>query len=194
MAAVSIKNSVHMYFLENVLAEISVQNRKKNGNYVFAFIDIDLDSYLINYFKIDLDKLPKIIFYDFEDKRYFVDDTQDATTYESEESAMKHLNALIEKAENPGALAWTTGNFFEDLLAKLGIRLNQSGIIFLVGGLFAVLAISFLIMVFYCGDKNEEEEARKLFEEEIAKREKEEKESANKNSDANTNPLDKKNQ
>jgi len=193
MSAVSIKNSVHMYFLENVLAAISVQNRKKEAKYVFAFIDVDLDSYLINYFKIDLNNLPKIIIYDFEDKRYYVDETQDKATYASEESSMKHLAELIEKAETPGALAWTTGNFFEDLLAKLGIRLNQSGIIYLVGGLFAILAISFLIMIFYCGDKNEEEEAKKL-EEEFLKRQKEEKQAANNDSDTKTNHVDKKNQ
>jgi hypothetical protein len=171
MAAVSIKNSVHMYFVENILAKISVQNRKQKGNFVFAYIDIDLDSYLINYFKIDTGKLPRIIIYDFEDKRYYVDDIIDETTAQKDEVMTNHLTDLVQKCEQPNALSWTTGNFLEDILAKFGIRLNQTGLIYIVGGLFVTLAIFFLIVLFYCGEKHEEEEAKKLSEQELINKE-----------------------
>jgi hypothetical protein len=193
MTAVSIKNSVHMYFIENILSEISVENRKKKGDYVFAYIDTDLDSYLINYFKIDLKKLPRVIIYDFEDKKYYVD-LEDNATYENEQSALKYLRELIEKANTPGVLTWTTGNFFEDLLAKFGIRLNQSGIIYIVGGLFAIFAVIFLIVVFYCGDKNEEEEAKRLYEEQMAKKQEAQKINKSDEQGNNQNLADKKNQ
>ena len=171
MSAVSIKNSVHMYFVESILANISVQNRKQKGNFVFAYIDIDLDSYLIKYFKIDTGKLPRIIIYDFEDKRYYVDNIIDETTAQNEEVMTNHLNDLVQKCEQPNALSWTTGNFFEDILAKLGIRLNQTGIIYIVGGLFLTFAIFFLIVVFYCGDKHDEEEEKNLSEQELINKE-----------------------
>jgi len=171
MTAVSIKNSVHMYFVENILAKISVQSRKHRGNFVFAYIDVEVDSYLIKYFKIDTEKLPRIIIYDFEDKRYYVDNPLDETTAQNEELMTNYLNDLVEKCGQPDALHWTSGNFFEDMLAKFGIRLNQTGIIYIVGGLFVTLAVFFLIVLLWCGDKHDEEEGNKLSEPELINKE-----------------------
>lgn len=193
MAAVSIKNSIHMYFIENILAEVSVENRKNKSNYVFAYVDSELDSYLINYFKIDSNKLPRIIIYNFEEKKYYVD-VEETSTYENEQTALEYLRHLIKKAETHDALSWTTGNFFEDILAKFGIRLNQSSIMYFVGGLFAILALFFFIVMFYCGDKNEEEEAKKLFEQQMTQKEQTEKSNKSDEHSATQDLNDKKNQ
>jgi hypothetical protein len=146
MAAISVKNSIQMNIVESYLTDVSVQNRK----YVFSYIDVDSDSYLINYFKVDTSYLPQLIVYNFADRTYHIDIEK---AYETEESTRHHLNELVRKLDE-NTINWTTGNILEDLFAKFGIRLNQSGVIYLIAVLFAVLVISFMAVMFCC-DKEE---------------------------------------
>jgi hypothetical protein len=160
MVAISVKNSVHVGFVENILSEVSIKNRK----YVFAFIDIDQDSYLVNYFKINANDLPKVIIYDFKEKVFYVDNESNShTVYENEESSMRHLQNLINLLQN-NKLKWSTGNMLEDILAKFGLRLNQATMTYILGGCFALIVVIMIIVIFYCGENNEEDERKAALE------------------------------
>lgn len=175
MVAISVENSVHTGFVEGVFADLSVKNRI----YAFSFIDVDQDAYLVSYFKINIQDLPKIIIYDFKDKKFFVDNAEDKNVYSTEDAAEKHISNLIKEMEN-GKLRWSTGNFLEDILLKFGIKLDQTTTAYILGGCFVLIVLILVIVIFFCGEKNEEDERSRLLIEET-----------NTNKATSTSPTDK---
>ena len=59
---------------------------------------------------------------------------------------------------NNNELKYSAGNWLEDFLESFGIKLNHNTLLALFIGSFAVICIVFMIMIFYCGEKNEEVE------------------------------------
>jgi len=150
MIAISVKNSLHSGLIENVISEISIKNRK----YIFAFIDIDEDAHLVSYFKLNLNDIPKLIIYNFKDSVYYIDEGAQHSVYNTEESAFDHFSKVIIQIEKD-LIVFSTGNIFQDFLAKLGIKLNETIIVYILGGCIMLIIIILVIVIFYCGNENE---------------------------------------
>jgi hypothetical protein len=160
LTAVSVKNTIHMNFIENTLPEIS----NKNRNFIFTYIDVEIDSYLTSYFKINTSQLPRIVVYDFKEKLFYVDNPINLEEINSsEESFIENIYTIIKKVKNNN-LIWSTGNWFEDILLKFGIKFTQTTIMYILGVLFALIVLIMIIVIFYCGEKNEVSEIKNLNE------------------------------
>jgi len=132
IAAIDSKSHSNLNFLNSTFKKIALGNR----NYVFS----------------NLSENPVVIIYNFSNRRFFVD----SFVYASDEQENAHnLISIIEKL-NKGELRLSAGNWIEDLLESLGIKLNHTTVIALVIGSFAICLIFFIIILFYCGDKTEE--------------------------------------
>jgi hypothetical protein len=149
MTAINEKNSIHMNLIESLIPRISALHR----DLVFTYIDTEKDNHLVAYFGIDTDKLPQTVIYDFKEKLYYVDNSEQA---KSEESYKNQVETLISKM-NKKILSWSTGNWFEDILLKFGIKLDNRAIMWIYGGCFALLLFFIVIVIFFCGDKPDEE-------------------------------------
>jgi hypothetical protein len=167
MTAVSVKNSIHMNIIENILPRVSVNNR----NFVFSYIDVELDSYLVNYFKINTSQLPKVIVYNFEERKYYVDEFPLYGENHTEETITANINKILRNVKND-TVTWSTGNWMEDLLLKFGVKLNQHTIMYILAACFGMIVVIMIIIIFYCGEKNEHVEGERIVEE-INKRHKE---------------------
>lgn len=145
LAAVSVSNQEHMHFIKNQLTDTALGSRK----YVFSYIDNAEDSHLFNYFKITGQNLPKLVAYNFGTKK-FLHYTGD----------VKAVTKFIEMIEDTQSI-WISGNWFEDTLAKFGIQLSQTNIMYMLGGCFVGVLILLIIVMFYCGESNEKNELNK---------------------------------
>jgi hypothetical protein len=135
----------HRLWLNTQFTKIALENRE----HIFTFIDLNQDAYLFNYFRLGED-LPRVVVYDFENRRYYT---------HSNNNVSEILVGL-----NNGSLVWTTGNWFEDILAKVGIQLNQKTIMFILIGAF-ILIIGFIIFIVFFTKEDEkinETEAKEI--------------------------------
>jgi hypothetical protein len=148
IAAIDSKSHSNLNFLNSTFKKIALGNR----NYVFSNLDYDEDNDILSHLRVSKSENPVVIIYNFSNRRFFVD----SFVYASDEQENAHnLISIIEKL-NKGELRLSAGNWIEDLLESLGIKLNHTTVIALVIGSFAICLIFFIIILFYCGDKTEE--------------------------------------
>ena len=167
VAAVNSKNQTHLKFLKEVFLE-SV--KKTKSGVVNVFIDFDEDKGLFEYFKITDITVPKIVIFDFATSRYHVD----KQLFDTITQQKKALQILITKIKN-GSVEMISGNFFEDLLMRLGIEVNPTTISVLFIGVVVVLVLLVIGFVYFCDgsyadvedEKKEEILAGKLKEENV---------------------------
>jgi hypothetical protein len=152
MTAINQKNSIHMNLVESLIPQISAKHREL----VFTYIDSEKDSHLVAYFKINTNNLPQTIIYNFQEKFYHVDTSESSEVLKSEESYKNHLETLISKMQSNN-LAWSTGNWLEDLLLKFGIKFTGRAIMWIYGGCFALIVVFMMIVIFYCGEKPDDD-------------------------------------
>jgi hypothetical protein len=136
IGAISTIINDHRLWLNTEFTRIALDNRQ----HIFTYIDSNQDAYLFNYFKLGND-LPRVVVYDFENKRHYTHSSNNVS------------EVLIGLYNN--SLTWTTGNWFEDFLAKFGIQLNQKIIMYILVGAF-ILIIGFLVFVVFFTKESEE--------------------------------------
>lgn len=130
---------------------------KKNREYIFSYFDYEGDSYLTNFFKLNKEKLPCLILYDFLNRRYFIDYSDFKSFDQLNESLMYIKNSLLENKIN-----WAHGNWIQEFLAKLGINVTERGSLIILGCLFIFILIILIVIIFCFGDNIDEEfEAKK---------------------------------
>ena len=144
------------------------------------FIDYEDDKQLFEYFKIYDVSSPKIIIFNFNLSRYFVDDQ----VYDTEENQRKHIEALLIKIKND-EIHMVSGNFFEDFLIRLGVEINPTNMSIFFFGVVVILVL-LVVSLIYCCDTGEVPEAPEVTEKEIEdKLQKEEKDKSKKESKKN---------
>ncbi len=148
IAAIDNKSLSNLNFLNSTFKQIALENR----NYVFSNLDYDEDYDILSHLRVSKSENPVVIIYNFSNRRFFVDSF--VYTMNEQENA-SHLISLIEKLNN-NELRFSAGNWIEDLLESMGIKLNHTTVVALVIGSFAICLIFFIIVLFYCGDKTEE--------------------------------------
>jgi hypothetical protein len=151
MVAISDRNSIHKSIIDSILPQISIKNRE----YVFTFIDVETDSHLVGYFKININDLPKIVVYDFNEKLFYVDNGPNDSIYSEQQTIILNFLKIINEIKN-GNLNWSTGSFFEDLFLKIGIKFDQKTILYIFCGCFILLIILIIIIIFACSEKSDE--------------------------------------
>lgn len=161
MTSIQSRNSIHMNIVENILPIISARNRQ----FVFTYIDIEQDNYLVNYFKINTSQLPNVIVYDFEDRKFYVDNS---SIYDeqnpSEEVIINKVNRIIEDVKSEKVI-WSTGNWFEDVLLRFGVKMNQHTMMYILAACFVMIVIIMVVIIFFCGEKGDTEQTAQFIEE-----------------------------
>ena len=150
IAIIDSKSKSNQYFLNNSFKSIALLNR----NYVFSHLDYDEDKDILSHLRVSKSENPVVAIYNFEIRRFYVDKfvyLQDGLENEN------HLNTLIYSINN-NELKYSAGNWIEDLLESFGIQLNHNTILVLFIGTFASVCIVFMIIIFYSGEKNANEE------------------------------------
>lgn len=148
IAAIDNKSIYNRNFLNSSFKKVALENR----NYVFSNLDYDEDTDILSHLRVSKSENPVIIIYNFSNRRFFVDNF--VYSFNEDENT-NHLNSILFKLNN-NELYFSSGNWIEDFLESIGIKLNHTTVIALVIGSFAVCLIIFMILLFYCSDTNEE--------------------------------------
>lgn len=125
---------------------------KKNRDIIFSFFDIDQDSYLSNFFKLNKSKVPCLIIYDFSNRKYIID----YSDYKSIDSFKENVLNMKLKLETNN-IQWIHGNWIQDFLSRIGINLSERGSLIFLGCIFIAILIILIIVLFCFGDGNDEE-------------------------------------
>jgi hypothetical protein len=132
IAAINKKNVEHVAFLENFYYDIAIKRR----DYIFTYLDIVEDKYMLQFFRLgNIDGI-HIILYDFGNGKYYIDD--------NEIPDLESMESLINNIEQ---LKWTTGYFIEDLMNYFGIESSQNVLLTLFFGVISMMAIFCMICV-----------------------------------------------
>jgi hypothetical protein len=102
-------NNHHLHFINNAYTQAGLKHKLLTMSYA----DGDHDKYLIKYFNIDALKLPKVIAYDFDNKKYFV---ANLTTFKEDEIENILNNIEINKVD------WTSGSKILDFILSIGFN------------------------------------------------------------------------
>lgn len=125
---------------------------KRNREYIFSYFDSDQDNYLTNFFKLNKSNLPCLILYDFSNRRYAID----YSDFNSVKNLRENFLKIKDKLE-ANKLQWAHGNWFQDLLAKIGINLTERGSLILLGCFFIFILLVLIFVLFCFGETNDEE-------------------------------------
>jgi len=148
IAAVNGKNQSHLEFVKKTFIE---KAQKIKTDLVNVFIEFEDDKRLFEYFKIYDSAIPRIIIFDFENSRHFVD----INVYDNEENQKRNLENLL-KDYLSGNIRLSSGNFIEDILLKLGFDTNPYTMSLIFIGLIIFLVLIVVMIVYFC-DSNEPE-------------------------------------
>jgi hypothetical protein len=122
----------------------------KNRRLVYTFIDKSekRDANLFNYFKFGQNNLPQLVLFDFDNRYHHI-------------QASDNIDELLNKYYT-GKVEWSTGSYFEDILLKMGLKLDQTFIAYFLGIAFVVLLGIMITLVCFCGESSaDDEEDRK---------------------------------
>ncbi len=143
IAAINKKNVEHVGFLENYFYDIAIKRR----DYIFTYLDIVEDKYLLQFFRLGNINGIRIILYNFGKGKYCID-LNDSPDLESMEYLINNIDQL----------KWTTGYFIEDMLNSFGIELNRN---ILLTAFFAVICfIAICCFICFCQIANWERKVK----------------------------------
>lgn len=134
----------HVNFLDDFLYNIAMHKRE----YVFAYLDAREDAYLLNFFNLLPEMVPKIIIYNFKKGKYYIDKDSNFM----DENTMEILKNLVNKLDNDD-IKWTTGYILEDFLSNLGVNVSRNSLLIIVMLCFTIILISGLISCFSTTEK-----------------------------------------
>lgn len=156
------KNEKNFFNFEEFKDQI-INFSRKNRQFIFTYFDAEQDSYLTNHFKIDLENLPNLIVYDFNNRGYFIDNSRI-----SNENLLDNLKNLIKKIEE-NSLTWSYGNFMQNFFSKFGLNFSEKTLILMLMCFFAFVLFFLIFSLFCCSDSEEiTEELKREFMEKLA--------------------------
>jgi hypothetical protein len=139
LAVLNKRNVEHITFLESFFLNLALQRR----DFVFSYIDTQEDKYLMQFFNISDDVRIRIIAYNFQIGKYYIDEYK----YNKNNESFDRLNEILKNIDQ-GSLTWSTGYAIEDNLNRLGFNLSRETIILLF---FFFLTVSLgIILVAIC--------------------------------------------
>ena len=158
LVLISVKNRDEITFIRNEL--IFYINRNQHIDLVFSFVEKDdaEDTKLFNHFKLNADKAYQILLYNFSNRKYFLDPSENSNSNEL-------LGALIGLMNNDiSTLTFITGNPIDDVLNYLGIESSPMvTVIIIVLGIFIIFIMIFIcIYISESGTRKLAEERKKL--------------------------------
>jgi len=143
IGAINSEDKMHLKFLNDVFL-VNAKKWRMSG-IIFVNLDFEEDKTLLNYFKISEKINPKIIAYNFMNKRFYVDQ-QD---YITENNQKENLNLLLDQISNR-SLIWTSGNYFEDILIKLGFEINNTTLLIAFCVIVGILMLVVILAINCC--------------------------------------------
>ena len=138
-------------FIQNQFKKIAFENRK----FVFGYCDFESEKELAKYFGINnLNNKIQIVIYDFIDSKYYIH----KELYDVNSSSVEKVdNEIRNLVKNEKKLPYTTGDFFEDLFLKFGLKVDSNIVkLILMVGVLGIIMLIFIIIIL-C-DKSEEKE------------------------------------
>ena len=141
-------------FIKNSLKKISYRHR----NIVFGYLDPAKDQYLASHFKIKTKPGMQIVIYNFAEEMYYIHPNELDITNHKDNEIEKEIEGLF---TNMPVLPFSTGNFFNDFLVKIGLKkiIPYLKYIFLLGVIAFVLIL--IIVIILCDKEEEVKEEKK---------------------------------
>ena len=126
----------HIKFLKDSFYNLAIKYRK----FVFSYINVKEDSSLLEFFKLDLSKVPQVLSYDFSQGNFNVNILNHYDNYSIQME--NHMDSLIK--DN---VVFSTGYLLEDALIKLGFKKNRRVILSIIG---ISIIFCFFFFLLYC--------------------------------------------
>ena len=80
----------------------------------------------------------------------------DYSDFNSKENLILNLEKAKNNLEN-NSLEWSHGNWIQDILARMGLHLNERNSLLLIGGVFISILVIVIIFIFCFGDNTDED-------------------------------------